>query len=245
MVTEPYMGLKIWNNLTDPYDHAQLADNWAKVAQHDHSGGKGLQIGSGGILDGAITASKLSAALTTTPSDASVTMAKLASDVIANYEPAFATYKVIHTVSAYHTSTISGSGTWLITPALSTNTLTNLLGSNIFYFDPARYVAGARTTKLNLEAVVVVGATAPAITLTFGVYPITSIGAGNVNLGAVQSGSTIAFASPGANSLNQNVSGDFNAPGSAGYYGIAVAASGASAASPTVQMVGRIGLRQI
>jgi hypothetical protein len=56
MITEPNMGLKIWNNLTDPYDHAQLADNWAKVAVHDHSGNKGVQIPTAGIADGAITA---------------------------------------------------------------------------------------------------------------------------------------------------------------------------------------------
>jgi hypothetical protein len=82
VITEPYMGLKIWNNLTDPYDHAQLADNWAKVAQHDHSGNKGLQIPTGGIQDGAITQAKLGTGLTATPSDASVTTAKLTAGAV-------------------------------------------------------------------------------------------------------------------------------------------------------------------
>jgi hypothetical protein len=82
MITEPNMGLKIWNNLTDPYDHAQLADNWAKVAVHDHSGNKGVQIPTAGIADGAITTPKLSASLTTTPTDGSVTTAKLAAGAV-------------------------------------------------------------------------------------------------------------------------------------------------------------------
>jgi len=57
--TSPSMGLKIWNLLADPYDHTQLADNWAKVDQHDHSEGKGVQIPTGGIADGAISFAKL------------------------------------------------------------------------------------------------------------------------------------------------------------------------------------------
>lgn len=53
------MGLKVWNLLTDPYDHSELASNWAKVDQHDHSSGKGVQIPTGGIADGAISAAKV------------------------------------------------------------------------------------------------------------------------------------------------------------------------------------------
>jgi hypothetical protein len=64
-VTSPNMGLKIWNLTSDPYDHAQLAANWAKVDQHNHSEGKGVQIPTGGIEDGAITAAKLDATLKT------------------------------------------------------------------------------------------------------------------------------------------------------------------------------------
>jgi hypothetical protein len=55
----PFMGLKVWNLLTDPYDHSQLASNWAKVDQHDHSSGKGVQIPTGGIADGAISSAKI------------------------------------------------------------------------------------------------------------------------------------------------------------------------------------------
>src|SRR3954467_12444835 len=51
----PRMSLKIWNAGQDPYDHEQLADNWLKLDQHDHSQGRGTPIGSDGIREGAIT----------------------------------------------------------------------------------------------------------------------------------------------------------------------------------------------
>src|SRR5687767_5517034 len=53
------MGLRSWNTVQDLYDHAQLADNWNKVDQHDHSTGKGVQIPTAGIADNAITAAKI------------------------------------------------------------------------------------------------------------------------------------------------------------------------------------------
>lgn len=80
-ITSSNMGLRIWNLTTDPYDHAQLADNWAKVDEHDHSAGKGKQIPTGGIADGAITAAKIASGVipsTFTLDDGSVTTPKLA-----------------------------------------------------------------------------------------------------------------------------------------------------------------------
>ena len=59
--TAPNMGLKVWNLLNDPYDHSQLADNWAKVDQHNHTEGKGVQIPTAGIENGAISGSKIGA----------------------------------------------------------------------------------------------------------------------------------------------------------------------------------------
>lgn len=55
----PYMGLKVWNLLNDSFDHVQLAENLAKIDQHDHSEGKGNLISTGGIADGAISTAKL------------------------------------------------------------------------------------------------------------------------------------------------------------------------------------------
>lgn len=64
MEVTPNLGLTVWNLLTDSYDNSQLADNWARVDEHDHSDGKGKQIdGSTGILDGSITQNKLASAI--------------------------------------------------------------------------------------------------------------------------------------------------------------------------------------
>lgn len=57
--TTPNMGLKVWNLLTDSYDHAQLAENFAKIDQHQHTEGQGAQIPTGGIENGAISGSKI------------------------------------------------------------------------------------------------------------------------------------------------------------------------------------------
>lgn len=71
MIISPNMALKIWNQISDPYDHAQLAENWSKVDEHDHTSGKGKSITTGAIADGAITQSKIAAGvslpLTTIP----------------------------------------------------------------------------------------------------------------------------------------------------------------------------------
>lgn len=52
----PRMSLKVWNSSADPYSHEQLADNFLKLDQHDHSQGRGTQIPGAGIQPGAITA---------------------------------------------------------------------------------------------------------------------------------------------------------------------------------------------
>ena len=58
----PRMNLKVWNAPQDPYDHEQLADNWLKVDRHDHSEGRGAQIGGAGIQSGAIATTHLAPA---------------------------------------------------------------------------------------------------------------------------------------------------------------------------------------
>lgn len=63
----PNLQLTVWNNLTDPYNSEQLANNFIKLDQHDHSPGKGAQIdGATGIKDASITNAKLAANSVTT-----------------------------------------------------------------------------------------------------------------------------------------------------------------------------------
>lgn len=59
MITAPYMGLAVWNSVTDTWNHEQLADNFRKIDEHNHASGRGRQIPTGGIEDGAVTRAKL------------------------------------------------------------------------------------------------------------------------------------------------------------------------------------------
>jgi hypothetical protein len=63
MVTTPHLGLTVWNLNTDPYDHSQLADNWARVDEHDHTPGKGKLITTAAIAPGSITTDLLNASI--------------------------------------------------------------------------------------------------------------------------------------------------------------------------------------
>ena len=80
MITTPNLGLKVWNLTTDPYNSGQLADNWARVDEHDHTSGKGKQIATGAIADNSITSNKLAIGVNVPP-DNTVTPAKLTSSV--------------------------------------------------------------------------------------------------------------------------------------------------------------------
>lgn len=82
--TTPNMALRAWDQVTDPYNHTQLADNFSKLDLHDHSTGKGVQIPTSGLLDGAVTAAKLAAGAVPdfTIGDGAITTAKLANNSV-------------------------------------------------------------------------------------------------------------------------------------------------------------------
>lgn len=50
------LGLNVWNNADDPYDHSQLAANWDAVDSDDHSS---HPIGTTGLANGSVTNAKL------------------------------------------------------------------------------------------------------------------------------------------------------------------------------------------
>lgn len=73
------MGLTKWDLASDPYDHNQLAANFGAIDTHDHSAGKGVKIGSGGIANSAIINALLAANAVTTDKilDGTITAADL------------------------------------------------------------------------------------------------------------------------------------------------------------------------
>lgn len=105
--------------------------------------------------------------------------------------------------------------------------------SSIVHLDPADYALPGMDTKYRVKAVCMTNGTAPAVTFTAGLYPITAVGgAADVSTltgGTVTTGSTVAFASPAANTPSVGNSGDFAAP-AAGFFALGVLLSGTPAA---------------
>lgn len=53
------MSLSAWTSLNDPYDHEQLADNFIKLDQHNHTPGQGAPIGTTSLGANSVTTAKL------------------------------------------------------------------------------------------------------------------------------------------------------------------------------------------
>jgi len=105
-----------------------------------------------------------------------------------------------------------------------------------FYIDPADWTVSGLTTKLRMRAVCHVGGTAPAVTLTVGLYPANFTNTAIQTAGTVVTGSTVAFASPAINAHTKtDAAADINVP-AAGFYFIGVALSGTTAASSNTNL---------
>lgn len=72
-ITTPNMGLVKWTEGSDPYDHAQLAANFQRIDEHDHTTNKGVRLKGASLENEAINTPQLK--------DASVTNAKLAGGI--------------------------------------------------------------------------------------------------------------------------------------------------------------------
>lgn len=135
-VTTPKMGLKVWNLETDSYDHSQLAENWAKVDQHNHSEGEGSPIPTGGIENGAISESKIG--------NGQVSPEKLTGSVLESVginSPA-ATYRGFSTtVSTYTNSTTSYT-------LVDSVTVTTQIGARLMISYLALYKAGTASANI-------------------------------------------------------------------------------------------------
>jgi hypothetical protein len=105
----PRMNLKVWNAPQDPYDHEQLADNFLKLDRHDHSEGRGAQIGSAGIQSGAITNVHLT--------NGAVTSASLAPGVLSSVDATslYAPNRIIRSAAIkLDAATVTAAGTYAL-----------------------------------------------------------------------------------------------------------------------------------
>lgn len=101
------------------------------------------------------------------------------------------------------------------------------------YLDDADFTVTGKTIKLRIRGFVTVGATPPAVTYTFGLYPLT-VSTSTIALGTVVSGSTATVTTPGASSIATADGADFDIPAD-GVYGLGVTVSGTPSSGCNVQ----------
>lgn len=147
-------------------------------------------------------------------------------------EPAFSVFRPI--IERKSVSLAGpGSGTYALVDCATALSAGGAYANSAFYFDPARWTAGSRTTKLQVAGHVTPNTVNPGVNFTFGLYPVGSTGGGTsaaptiASFGTVVSGSQAAITTPTGQA--QNVSGAFTAPAS-GYYFLGVLLSGNASA---------------
>lgn len=135
---------------------------------------------------------------------------------------------------------IAGSmatGTYvLLTDAQPQLATAGAAGRSVFYLDPADLAASGFTTNLRVAASLVMNATVPGATFTFGLYPVSATagasGVLSITVDPVVSGSTAAF-SPAPTANGRQVSSDFAAP-AAGFYALGVVIGGSNVAAASL-----------
>lgn len=149
--------------------------------------------------------------------------------------PTSPVYRTIFQAAAFQDGNIS-NGTYVCCnnekPQQSGSTGTR--GPLFFRLVANDYLVEGKTAKLRLRAQLAINGTALGATCTAGLYPLSSVGgAANVlhaTVGSVVSGSTIAFATPSADTISQNATSDFTLP-SDGQYVLGFAISGGPTAA--------------
>lgn len=225
------MGLTIWNQTSDPYDHDQLADNWMKVDYHDHTPGRGIQIPTEGIADRSITPIKLAASLP-------------------DPTGAYVSYKnVADLSSATAASPTAGLKAVGRTSSVATQALPVSSNSIAVYVDPADYTVADRTTVFRLRALILNNLVAPGVNFTLGLYPVTgwtSTASNTMDVSTVGSavvGSGFTINAPPASTSTGAVSTDFSL--GAGYYIVGATLSGAAAAGSRPGFNVQLQVRQV
>ena len=231
--TLPNMSLRQWNLASDPFSRAELADNFQKLDDHDHTTGKGVQVPSGGIANGAVTNAKLatSAVDGTKVLNGSLTDVELAS-------PGNGVWRTFYDVGATVVDQTGTSGapygviqTSSVVPTNTDSSTAPLLSRIV----PSDYAVSGLITRWRLVAVVIGGQTAPGVNLSFALNSVTSGTASANNTirlvhGTAVAGSTVTINTPSANSLNYQASSEFQVT-SADYYTLTFTPSGTTAAN--------------
>jgi hypothetical protein len=223
--TTANMGLKQWDVSTDLFSYTELKDNFGKIDVHDHTTGKGVQVPTGGIANGAVTLAKLATASvdSTKIVDASVDDADLVSPTNPVWRPA-ARFAAPLAAGTSGTVYAGRSGDW-------TGVLSDALG--VFTWSPSGMTVAGKTVNWRTKIHVLTNGTAPAITVTVGAYPITATagGAGVLVLTPGAAIATSAVAAPPANTITGVNGSPVSAPSSGNIYVLGLSLSGAMPAN--------------
>lgn len=166
------MGLRVWDQVTDPFNHTELAANWDKIDVHDHTGGvKGLPITANALANNAVTTDKIL--------NSNVTGVKVANGTLADMKfstPANAMWRTAMTAQGQFSGAIAIGKFYLNQAGGFTASGAQSTSPPVFY--PLDYNQG--WSGLNNEWRVVtgvsVGSTTPTgVGLTPGLFPVTSM----------------------------------------------------------------------
>lgn len=128
----------------------------------------------------------------------------------------------------------AAAGNWLLrydggTPIISTAAMNG--GTALFMLDPTQYGVTGKTIQLRLAAHVISNSTAPGITFTFGLYPVSSVAALVPTLAAAST--TVAIATPALNTRSAAWGTSITMP-AAGAYVLGCTTSGTNAAATQI-----------
>lgn len=170
-----------------------------------------------------------------------------------DYEGAFAYLKVLKDASTRLDAPTSG-GPYLLgggSTGAGVAAAGATAGLSVFYLDPADFKeseVNERLVKYKLLSTLLTNATAPTITFTVGLYPVTAAAGSeqvvSITLGSVVAGSTCVFTTPAHESLTVVRSTVFTAP-SAGFFALACAVSGSAAAKSSAAIRATLQMSQI
>jgi hypothetical protein len=226
------MGLKIWDQPGDFFSYADLAGNFTSIDTHDHSGGKGVPIPTGGIANLAITGAKIASA---TIDSSKITPASLTDATLAS--PMGSAYKNIAFISGFMSSNMAASTLYLPRggsgSVFATGSQPSPYATGIqIPINAADIAVSNKTTRLRLMISYGTNTIAPATSFTWSLVPLTFAGASSAmiyNAGLAVTGSPVTLTTPAASTASFVTGTDF-APPANGVYTFSVTINPAAAA---------------
>lgn len=182
------MGLTVWDNVNDYFNHSELAANFEALDDHDHTTGKGVQVPAGGLAPASVSTANLINGSVTSDKilDGTITEDDLASPTSGSYRTIFEGKGFLPSDAAAGTyllgsANIPGTSSGMVTSgtAMAPESSKGSIPPDLFYFDDADYTVSGLSTKFRINVQVAINATTPTnpTSFTFKLAPITVAGA--------------------------------------------------------------------